>query len=178
MVTASAVQLKVGEWPVYHRDGISAESTAKASELLQVNHERNHIFFNLSGFHNHIVHHLLTLWSLKASPTELQRAFNSNQSYQRPALTSKSMNVATLQNVDNFMRFLGPENHYSDFLVFFKEEIEKTSWQEALQKYVFAGDKRANDMLVRMYAGELKLFGQYIAVEVQKRQRFACGIHH
>lgn len=154
MATSSTVQLKVGEWPVYHREGITSESTKQASELLQANHERNHVFFNLSGFHNHIVHHLLTLWALKASPGDLQRAFDSNQSYQRPAFTPKGDKVEGLHDVDKFMSYLGPEQHYSDFVVFFKKEIDNSSWQEVLQKYVFAGDERADDMLARLYASK------------------------
>lgn len=157
MATSSIVQLKVGEWPVYHREGITSESTKKASELLQKNHENYHIFFSESGMHNHIAHHLLTLWSLKASPTDLQEAYDHNQSYQRPAFTPSSANVAELHDVDKFRSHLGPEKHYSDFLVFFKEEIEKSSWQAVLQKYVFAGDELADDMLVRMYAGKLSV---------------------
>jgi hypothetical protein len=156
MATASIVQLKVGAWPAYHREGITSESSKKASELLQANHENNHIFFNESGFHNHIVHHLLTLWSLNASTTDLQRAFDHNQSYQRPAFAPTRTSIADLQDVDKFMGHLGPEKHYSDFLIFFKEEIERSSWQEVLQRYLFAGDKRADDLLVRMYAGEWK----------------------
>ncbi|CZT18220.1 related to HypA-like protein [Ramularia collo-cygni] len=155
MATSSTVQLKVGKWLVYHREGITAESAKQASELLQANHERHHIFFNLSGFHNHIAHHLLTLWALKASPIDLQRAFDLNQSYQRPAFTPQSNKIAELEDVGKFMRHLGPETHFPDFLIFFKQEIEKSSWQDVLQKYVFAGDERADDMFVRMYASLL-----------------------
>lgn len=154
MATSSIVQLKVGEWPVYHREGMASESSKKASELLQANHENNHIFFNERGFHNHIVHHLLTLWALNASSTALQKAYDQNQSYQRPAMAPSTTNIAELRDPEKFMNHLGPEKHYSDFLVFFKEEIDKTSWQQVLQKYVFAADERADDMLVRMYAGE------------------------
>ncbi|EGP85601.1 uncharacterized protein MYCGRDRAFT_44609 [Zymoseptoria tritici IPO323] len=155
MATASTVQLQASQKPAYYKSGITSETSKRASELLQENHERHHIFFNHEGFHNHIVHHLLTLWSLGAGTADIQKGYDDNQSYQRPAITPKSSIVGQLQDVDTFMQHLGPEKHYPDFLEFFKHEIEAKGWQETLRQYVFAGDQRADDMLVRMYSGFL-----------------------
>lgn len=52
MATSSRVQLSPKDCGVYHLPGISAESAAKGSELLQENHDHHHIFFNQSGFHS------------------------------------------------------------------------------------------------------------------------------
>jgi hypothetical protein len=51
MATASRVHLEASQQPQFYVKGISAESAEKTSQLLQVNHEKHHIFFNQSGFH-------------------------------------------------------------------------------------------------------------------------------
>ena len=52
MATASKVKLSTADCGEYHVAGITAESAAKASELLQENHDRFHIFYHKSGFHS------------------------------------------------------------------------------------------------------------------------------
>ena len=52
MATSSRVQLSPKDCGVYHLPGIRAESAAKASELLQENHDHHHIYFNQAGFHS------------------------------------------------------------------------------------------------------------------------------
>lgn len=155
MATANTVQLQLGQWPEYYRPGISNESTKKVSDLLQENHEKYHIFFNNEGFHNHIAHQLLTMWALKASPDQLQREYTSNSSYQRPMMAPHTSIITDLHDPKKFIQNLGPEDHYNDYLQFFHAEIEKKGWQQVLQQYLFAGDERAETMLVRMYAGFL-----------------------
>lgn len=52
MATPSKVKLsRTQNVGVFHMPGITDESAAKASELLQENHEIHHIFFNASGYH-------------------------------------------------------------------------------------------------------------------------------
>jgi hypothetical protein len=56
---------------------------------------------------------------------------------------------------DRFKTYLGKEQYYHDFLVFFQKEIEKKSWKGVLNEYLFARDERADDLLARSYAGFL-----------------------
>ncbi|KAF2021128.1 hypothetical protein BU24DRAFT_457136 [Aaosphaeria arxii CBS 175.79] len=136
--------------------GITQESADKTSELLQENHEKHHIFFNQSGFHNHIVHHLLTLHALRASPHSLQTAYTNNASYQRPVLPTSTSTLPSLHDPATFSSHLGSERHYATFLAFFQREIAARGWQSVLNSYVFQDDDpRADDMLVRMFAGFL-----------------------
>lgn len=51
MATASTVKLDAGLQPEYYVKGLGEESARVASELLQENHEKHHIFFNQGGFH-------------------------------------------------------------------------------------------------------------------------------
>lgn len=60
-----------------------------------------------------------------------------------------------MHNPSKFKTYLGSDKYYHDFLVFFKEEIDQKGWQEVLNEYIFKGDERADDMLVRMFGGIL-----------------------
>ena len=51
MATASTVKLDAGVQPEFYVKGITEESAKVASEALQENHEKHHIFFNKGGFH-------------------------------------------------------------------------------------------------------------------------------
>ena len=54
-------------------------------------------------------------------------------------------------------RSLETNRYYTDFLVFYQNEIEEKGWQAVLNEYLFKGDERSDDMLVRIFAGELPL---------------------
>ena len=51
MATGSKIHLEASQKPQFYVKGLKVESAEKASQLLQVNHEKHHIFFNQSGFH-------------------------------------------------------------------------------------------------------------------------------
>jgi hypothetical protein len=63
--------------------------------------------------------------------------------------------VTDIHNPEKYKTYLGCEKYYHNFLVFFKEEIDQKGWQEVLNEYIFKGDERADDMLVRMFGGIL-----------------------
>ena len=62
-----------------------------------------------------------------------------------------------LESWDEAQKYLGKEKYYSDFLVFFQHEIDKTSWQDVMNEYVFKGDARADDLMARLFSGLLPL---------------------
>jgi hypothetical protein len=51
MATTTKIHLTPSEAGFFHAPGITAESAAKASEVLQENHEKFNIFFNEEEFH-------------------------------------------------------------------------------------------------------------------------------
>lgn len=155
MATATKIQLEPSQKVEFSVAGLSDESAKTASELLQENHEKHHIFFNQSGFHNHIVHHLLTIFALGASPAELKKGYDENASYQRPPGKLERAVVDDMHDPERFKTYLGKERYYHDFLVYFQGEIEKKGWEEVLNEYLFKRDERADDMLVRLYGGFL-----------------------
>jgi hypothetical protein len=45
------------------------------------------------------------------------------------------------------------EENYSNYLVFFQEEIDAKGVDAVLNEFVFAGDQRAESMLSRLFGG-------------------------
>ncbi|KAI5867171.1 hypothetical protein GGS23DRAFT_612275 [Durotheca rogersii] len=132
------------------------ESTAKAaSDLLQDDLEKHHVFFNPRGFHNHISHHILSLYGTGASSEDMKKGFDGNKSYQRPAFEAHREVIEGLKDWEVAKGRLANELHYPDFLAFFQKEIERLGWQQVLKEYVFNGDTKSEDMMLRMFSGEL-----------------------
>jgi Questin oxidase-like len=154
MATASHIQLIPATAGVYHVPSLTQESCKAASNLLQENHDKYHMLFNQQGFHNHIAHHLLTIFALGASPDELQRAFDRNRDCQRPQFPVNEENVHAMHDDEKWKGFLGKEKYFHDFEAFFKKEIDEKGWEDVLQERLFAKTDRAEDLLVRMYAGK------------------------
>ncbi|KJZ80508.1 hypothetical protein HIM_00358 [Hirsutella minnesotensis 3608] len=133
------------------------ETAAKLSDLLQQDLETHHVFFNEHGFHNHIVHHLFTLYGTGSGPSDLQKAYDANASYQVHAKETHSTIVDELEAdfAANASRYLGQEKHYPDFLRFFQRQIERHGWQAVVADHLFADTPAARDMLGRLYGGLL-----------------------
>lgn len=124
------------------------------SIILSNSTQKHHIFFNQSGFHNHIVHHLLSLFGVGASTAAIEKGYTENSHYQRPQGQVEERVLQDLNDPQNFKKYLGNPKHYKDFLVFFQKEMETKGWENVVNEYLFAGDERADDLLGRMYAGK------------------------
>ncbi|KIW68530.1 hypothetical protein PV04_04469 [Phialophora macrospora] len=155
MATASRIELDPAAAGVYHVPDISAEAGTVGSQLLQENHDKYHMYFNTSGFHNHIAHHLLTIYALGASPEEIKKAFDFNHTYQRQQFPVKERNVESMDDPEEFKKFLGKEQYFHDFEVFFRKQIEEKGWEQVLNEHVFARTEHAERILDRMFAGFL-----------------------
>ncbi|KAL3423055.1 HypA protein [Phlyctema vagabunda] len=153
MATPYKIHLTVEDTGIVKNKEPTAESAAKASELLQVNHDNFHIIFNEHGFHNHLAHQLLTLYGIGAPTSILEAAYETNKGYQTPSAKLEEAIVEDMAHPGNFKKYLGRKKYHRDFLVFFQKEMEAKGWENVLNEYVFAGDERADDMLVRMFAG-------------------------
>lgn len=126
-----------------------------ASEVLQEDMEKHHVFFNNMGFHNHIVHHILTIYALGASPSEIKAAYDRNKSYQRRAMPSDEGVIRSLNDKTKFREALGKEKNYPNFLEFFQREIEQKGAEKVLGEYILAEDDNAENMLARTFGGLL-----------------------
>ncbi|EXJ74684.1 uncharacterized protein A1O5_01378 [Cladophialophora psammophila CBS 110553] len=152
MATASHIELNPASAGVYHVPDITTESGKIGSQLLQENHDEFHIYFNNSGFHNHIAHHLLSIYALGATPEQIQQAFDINKSYQRPQFPVDKQDVEALADRDKFREFLGKERYFHDFEIFFQNEIEEKGWEKVLNEHLFARNEHAESLLDRMFA--------------------------
>jgi hypothetical protein len=135
-------------------------SATTASTLLQRNHDTHHIFFNADGFHNHIAHHLLALYALGATPTELQGAFEGNASYQRPRGGVDGDVVGEIRRSSGGNRFLGRAERYAEFVEGFRGLLEEAEgkgqkgWKGVVREVLLKrGDEGAEGMFYRLFGG-------------------------
>ncbi len=155
MATASHLELSTTDSGVFRGPVIHAESAKTASQVLQENHDKYHIFFNKDGFHNHIAHHVLTIFALGATEQEIQKAYDANKIYQRPQHPIRQEIVQDMGDNAIFTKYLGQEEYFSHYEAFFQKEIDANGWEAVLTEHLFAHDEHADDLLVRMYAGFL-----------------------
>lgn len=155
MSTASHLELSTKDTGVFRGPVIHAESAKIASQVLQENHDKYHIFYNSDGFHNHIAHHVLTIFALGATKEEIQKAYDINKDYQRPQYPVREKVVHDLSDKATFAKYLGQQEYFSDYEAFFQKEIDANGWEVVLNEHLFARDEHADVLLVRMYAGFL-----------------------
>ncbi|RAL01929.1 questin oxidase family protein [Aspergillus ibericus CBS 121593] len=157
--TATARQIRLSredEGIVAHQ--VREDSARVASEVLQDDMQSHHVFFNQMGFHNHIPHHILSIWALGASPEQIQAAYDSNKTYQRRALPVDEKVVQGLTDAGTFLGYLGKEKHYSNYLAFFQQQIEAKGVEPVLHEYLFSGTEVAERMLVMLFGGLIHPF--------------------
>ncbi|KAH9482778.1 Baeyer-Villiger oxidase ptaJ [Psilocybe cubensis] len=161
-------------WP-----GVSPASTAALQAILTDNHKKWHIFFNDRGFHNHTAHAALTLWSLGAHETILQKSYQVNAQEQRPAFTSPNA-----VSKKDWKDYLGDERYYQAYLEFFKGELQTKSISVMLEEYIFStaanfvpGANKQPEMLNRFMEGLLHpLIHTGFGVEFALPGTFAEGL--
>ncbi|KAF2137187.1 uncharacterized protein K452DRAFT_278799 [Aplosporella prunicola CBS 121167] len=153
MATATKIELNGREDLIFSVTPLRKDSAEKTSQLLQEDLEIHHCFFNYKGFHNHIPHQLLTIYALGGDPRQIEKAYEANKVYQRPPVIVNDKAVPDMHDPEHFKQHLGDENYYHAYLVFFQQQIQQRGWKDVVQEFIFRGDKRANDMLVRLFAG-------------------------
>ena len=108
---------------------------------------------------NHRAHHLFTQYALHATPAQIQYSYDHNKDTQRAIGTIDESLLSSLRNptthAESFASALNKEQNYATLLRFFELEIDAKGWPTVLQEYLFAGSKKANDLLARLYAGFL-----------------------
>lgn len=132
---------------------ITPESTQKANQLLQKNHDEFHIFWRDLNGHNHMAHSILTHFAIGGNPSELQRAYDDGVTVQR-AMPDLDMQVVNgLSDDANMSQVLGQLTQYTNVLRFFEQQIDLFGWRAVLHKYCFSRTNIADIILSRMYEG-------------------------
>ncbi|KAJ5495276.1 Oxidoreductase ptaJ [Penicillium diatomitis] len=130
------------------------EDTARvASEALQEDMLKHHVFFNQQGFHNHIPHSLLSIYAVGGSPDDIEAAYKRNASYQRPVLPTDNGVVEKMRQTGNLREHFGKEKHYPNFLSFFQKEIDEKGVDTVLNIYLFAENDQAQNLFCRLWGG-------------------------
>ena len=104
---------------------------------------------------NHIAHHLLTILALGATPQQLTSHYNRNRLSKLPLPPVDENVVRSLSDPKVFAQHLGPKQHYTNFMRFFESEIANRGFEAVINDFLFAGDARAEDLLVRLFMGFL-----------------------
>lgn len=132
-----------------------AGSLEAANKVLQKNHESHHIFFRDQGGHNHIAHSVLSVLALGGSPADLQRAYDDGVDIvkQRPLPPLALAVVEQLGDEAQFRARIGHLDQYTNFLAFFKHQIESKGWRDVVVEYLFSGTPIAETMLAQLYEG-------------------------
>ncbi|PHH63469.1 hypothetical protein CDD81_5848 [Ophiocordyceps australis] len=133
------------------------EAAETVSQLLNQDLERHHVFYNDRGFHDHIVHHLLTLYGSGANASALAAAYQANQVVQRRAGQADASLVAAL-HADwpaTSRAHFGQGEHYASFLRFFQDAIAQRGAQAVAQDVLFAElpNPPRRGMVARLYSG-------------------------
>lgn len=130
-----------------------ATASTEVSRLMQKNRDDHHVFFNDFGFHDHIAHHMLSLWALGASPKQMQYHYDRNSTYQRSPELGTNKTSDEVATVDGFMKSLGKHGQYSKFLAFFGSEIASKGVESVVDEYLFGDNERAKALFSRLFAG-------------------------
>ncbi|RSL53076.1 hypothetical protein CEP54_010578 [Fusarium duplospermum] len=156
---------------------LGSEEALKVSELLQRDLEHHHVFFNASGFHDHIVHHVLTLYGTGASTKDMDIAYDANKGYQLKAMKPKQEMVDNLEHGSDWSTYLGKGRNYAAFLRFFQDEIQRIGWQEVLNEYLFKNDDRGRNLKSRLFGGLLHpLIQMLYAIEWEQPMLVASAL--
>ncbi|KAJ5759766.1 hypothetical protein N7520_006922 [Penicillium odoratum] len=153
MATATNIYLDPTKDVGVYSSSIREDAARVTSKILQEDMENHHVFFNDEGFHNHIVHGILTIYALGASPEEIWAHYERNKSYQRPSYPINEDTIQAMHDSTKFQGFLGKEDQYSNFLAFFQNAIDTKGVSQVLGEYLFAGDDRAETMFCRLFGG-------------------------
>ncbi|KAI9709842.1 MAG: hypothetical protein M1828_002359 [Chrysothrix sp. TS-e1954] len=159
MATATQIALDLVDAGEYSVPYLSQSSAQAASEILNENHEKHDIIFTDFGLHNHIAHHVLTVYGLGAKPDTIRKHYEHNASYQRPPRPRDDSIADQLQDPTFFLQELGKRTtNYPNYLELFIKEIREKGYERVCHEYLFAGDSRANVMFARLCSGTLHPF--------------------
>ncbi|KAK0475757.1 hypothetical protein IW261DRAFT_1492712 [Armillaria novae-zelandiae] len=113
--------------------GADADSTLAMQRVLRDNHDKWHIFFNDRGFHNHIAHHVLAIWTLGASREIIEAVYRENTPAQKPAIKPPGPISSA-----NFNAHLGDGKYFGAYMTFFKEKISEHGSASVLEEFIFS----------------------------------------
>ena len=107
----------------------------------------------------------------------MQKHYNKHAESQRAPEPLNNKVLERLHSPENFCEYLGDEKRYWDYLIYFQEEIDKKGYQVVINEYLFGGDKRADALLIRMFAGKV-LFSSVVVLLILNLTGFLHPLIH
>jgi hypothetical protein len=101
------------------------------------------------------VHHILALYALGATATQLENAYNLATDSQKPTREPDARRVQDFADPAKFKLCLGRGKYYDEYFAFFQKEISANGVANTVNEFLFKGDKRAEDMLYRFFSGKI-----------------------
>ena len=102
---------------------------------------------------NHTVHHVLSLYALGAPENAIEFQYNDHKKSQRSLGTLDADIVKSLRDPQHFQEYLNKEEHYHNYLEFFRQEISQSGYEAVVLKYLLSGSDQADDLLTRCFGG-------------------------
>jgi len=137
--------------------GITSTSAAEASRCLSENHEQHHILYNQAGYHNHLVHQVLALFDLGATPSAIRNGYERESSYQRSIDLDHSVPIIQI-SPSTWGPYLEKPEYYLSFLRYFQGEISEHGYEAVINTTCFSDTDSAADMFARLWTGFLHPF--------------------
>ncbi|KAJ2660603.1 hypothetical protein IW148_003734 [Coemansia sp. RSA 1199] len=115
--------------------GIDETTRKEAVRLCARDYLEHHVFFNDRGFHNHLNHHLLSVFSLGAPAKRLQEVFDLNKEILLPSHSPMDVDITT----ENFTEYFSNERCYPNYVSFFQRELDAAgdNWKTVACDYFF-----------------------------------------
>ncbi|KAF9471170.1 hypothetical protein BDN70DRAFT_888414 [Pholiota conissans] len=142
--------------------GVTYASKKASEELLLKDAKEHHCFFNTSGFHNHLSHHILAAYDLGAPAGQLKAIYADVAKIQRPFFVEEQHKTIKVDK-DNWIQYLGNESAYGSFVAFFSDAVIELGVAGTLEKYLVGPEANVDgvDMLNRVMTA---LFHSMIAI--------------
>ncbi|KAJ5592638.1 hypothetical protein N7537_009542 [Penicillium hordei] len=133
--------------------GVVPGALQAANKLLQKNHDEWHMYFQDIAGHNHIPHSLLTVLAMGGGPEQLRRAYDDGEILQRPLPSLIPESIGELSDPRAFLSRMVKIPEYTNFLVFFEQEIEAKGWKAVVNEYCFSGTSVAEAVFAQLFEG-------------------------
>ncbi|KAL1743527.1 hypothetical protein HDZ31DRAFT_40690 [Schizophyllum fasciatum] len=137
--------------------GATPHAATLTQQLLQKDFETHHCFFNEKSFHNHLSHHLLSVYDLGGSAHLIQALYDAEAAQQRSITLGKDKDRIPEIKEENWTSHLGQEIAYLGYLRFFSDYIAEHGAQPTIERFVFSPEANGNGsiMLARLASGVL-----------------------
>ena len=155
---ASRVRLSPEHLGIAHITDSPEGSLETVERLLQKNHDDYHVYWRDVGGHNHISHSVLSVLALGGGPVQLQRAYDDGIEIQRPTPPLYQHIVQELGDPDKFLAKIGQIDQYTNFLLFFEQQIEAKGWKAVVQEYLFSRTPVAEKLFAQLCEGAFVCF--------------------